>query len=216
MLASIETHAIGLPNAEARDRTMARVILQQAGEDVFVGGTFNGFGDPTDTTVIGTTAPGEEVTVIRGDIVLDASFNRGGDVIYLPGEAEEYIAELVGSRVILTDVASQVRISIPVGTNPNSIVFGGDDTRMIDIEGGQVLIGSQVIDQFPRALESSDGQMAAALNSLQQAEDKVLQTSAETFDADMSIGGLHFELAGVGGEGIVDMIAAPLESQAFA
>ncbi|MEJ7776636.1 MAG: hypothetical protein WKF52_04445, partial [Sphingomicrobium sp.] len=124
---------------------MARVILEQPGEDIFVGGAFNGFGDATDTTVIGTRTGGEEITVIRGDIVLDASFNAGGDVIRLPGEAEDYTAVLQGSRVILTSVVNQVRISIPVGENPITIIFGGDDSRQLEIENGQVIFGGQVI-----------------------------------------------------------------------
>ncbi len=141
---------------------MARVILEQPGEDITVGGRFNGFGDPTDSTVIGTRSPGEEVTVIEGDIVLDASFNAGGDVIGLPGEADEYSAELIGSRVVLTYAAGEVRISIPVGETPNTIIFGGEDSRTIRIEDGQVFIGDQVVEQSPQMLDSNDAPLAAA------------------------------------------------------
>ncbi len=154
---------------------MARVILEQPGEDVIVGGRFNGFGDDTDTTVIGTTSGGEVIDVRSpADVVLDASFNQGGDVIRLPGEADDYTARLEGSRVILTSTVNQVRISIPVGENPNTIIFGGDDARRIEIENGQVFIGDEVIDGTERFLDSLDAtQLSNALFALQQAEENL-------------------------------------------
>jgi hypothetical protein len=56
---------------------MARVILTQPGEDVDVGG---------DLTVIGTRTGGEVITVLRGTIILNASFNAGGDTVRLPDD----------------------------------------------------------------------------------------------------------------------------------
>ncbi len=149
---------------------MARVILEQPGEDVFVGGAFNGFGDDTDTTVIGTAAGGEVIDVEQGDIVLDASFNQGGDTIRLEGEASQYTARREGSRIILESVVNQTRISIPIG-EPITIIFGGDDTRTLQIVNGQVVIGDEVIDGTPTFLDSLDqAALTQALFNLEQAE----------------------------------------------
>ncbi len=154
---------------------MARVILETPGEDVIVGGRFNGFGDDTDTTVIGTASGGEVIDVRSpADVVLDASFNQGGDTIRLPGEADEYTARLEGSRVILESVVNQVRISIPVGPNANTIIFGGDDSRQIRIVDGQVLIGDEVVDSSANFLDSVDEtQLSNALFALQAAEENL-------------------------------------------
>jgi hypothetical protein len=54
---------------------MARLILTEPGKDVVVGGN---------VTVIGTVAPGEVITVIRGNVMLDPSFNTGGNTVRLP------------------------------------------------------------------------------------------------------------------------------------
>ena len=153
---------------------MARVILETPngaanGDDITVGGAFNGFGDTSDVNVIGTAATQEEITVTRGDIVLN-NF-PGGDVIRLPGEADEYTAQLVGSRVILVSTINQVRISIPVSTVGNTIIFGGDDARTIIIMNGQVMIDDEVVDGTPDFLEGiRETQLSLALTALRAAE----------------------------------------------
>ncbi len=149
---------------------MARVVLRQPGEDVFVGGAFNGFGDPTDIDVIGTASGGEVIDVEQGDIILDSSFNRGGDTIRLEGEANQYTARREGSRVILESIINSTRINIPVG-EPITIIFGGDDTRVLRIVNGEVVIGDEVIDGTPTFLDSLDqAALTQALFNLQQAE----------------------------------------------
>src|SRR3546814_12974058 len=50
--------------------------------------------------VIGTVGQ-EHVNVLRGDIALDASFNRGSNTLHLPAAASAYSAQLVGPIVVL-------------------------------------------------------------------------------------------------------------------
>ena len=85
---------------------MARLTLT-AGESV---GLSSG-----NYTIYGTATGTETVTVSVGTVVtLDASFNRGGDVITLTGTAASYSAVRSGSSIILTD-ASGGSVTIPVG-----------------------------------------------------------------------------------------------------
>lgn len=132
---------------------MARLVLTQPGEDVTVGG---------DVELFGTVSGGEEITVVSGDIILDASFNRGGDTIFLPGEAEEYTASTQGSLVILTRNDGSVSLTIPVGTAGTEIVFGGDDSRtlLIDTVQGRVELDGEPIDSSPDTLSPGNEEVA--------------------------------------------------------
>lgn len=138
---------------------MARLVLTQPGEDVTVGG---------DVELFGTVSGGEEITVVSGDIVLDASFNRGGDTIYLPGEAEEYTAYTQGSLVILVRDDGSVTLTIPVGTAGTEIVFGGDDSRtlLIDTVQGRVELDGEVIDSSPDPLSPGNEEVTTTYTVL--------------------------------------------------
>ena len=157
---------------------MARVILTTAGEDVTVGGT--------DIDVIGTSADGEIVTIIPGsNVTLDASFAAGGDAVRIDGEAEDYSAALVGSRVVLTD-GDGTTISIPVGSNGIGITFGGDDTRTLVVEGGVVTLGGQNITSEEVSLDAgtdTEDSLSIALTALSSAQ-AALGTFLEENEAD--------------------------------
>lgn len=110
---------------------MARLTLTTPGEDVDVGGT---------VTVIGTRSSGEVITIIRGDISLDASFNAGGDTIVLPGDAGAYTVQLSGSRAIIA--SSAISVSIPLGSAGTSIQFAGETlSLLIDPATGEARLG---------------------------------------------------------------------------
>lgn len=114
---------------------MARLILTEPGEDVDVGGN---------VTVFGTGAIGEVITILRGDIVLDPSFNVGGDIIRLPDIASSFTVRLAGSIVILTGPTTTV--SIPIGTAGLQIEFDDDSrTLLIDTAANQPKLGTQTI-----------------------------------------------------------------------
>ncbi|GAA4003326.1 beta strand repeat-containing protein [Sphingomonas humi] len=116
---------------------MARVTLSQAGEDVIVGGA--------DVQVIGTSAGGEVITVVSGNIRLDPSFNQGGDTIILPGDASNYTAYRSGGEVIFTRLDGTTTLRIPVGGNGTEIQFNGGDSRTLLFNGTAATIGGQTI-----------------------------------------------------------------------
>nr|WP_314441872.1 hypothetical protein [uncultured Sphingomonas sp.] len=126
---------------------MARVILTQPGEDVDVGG---------DLTVIGTRSGGEVITVIRGNVVLDPSFNTGGDTVRLPDDAAFFSMRLVGSSVILTGLG--VSVKIPVGSAGLEVAFN-DTTRMLrfDLATSAVKLGEQTVTSTPTSVAPAGG-----------------------------------------------------------
>src|SRR3546814_5587977 len=64
------------------------------------------------TTLFRSGTVGQEhVNVLRGDIALDASFNRGSNTLHLPAAASAYSAQLVGSIVVLISVRSEEHTS---------------------------------------------------------------------------------------------------------
>lgn len=126
---------------------MARLVLTNAGEDVEVGG---------DIAIVGTTAPGEVVSILSGDVTLDASFNAGGDTVRLPGIASSFTIRLVGSTAVLSGLTSSV--TIPIGPAGISVVFE-DVTRtlLFDAQLGYPTFGTQ------RVTSSETGVLPAGL-----------------------------------------------------
>ncbi|GAA3997854.1 hypothetical protein [Sphingomonas humi] len=112
---------------------MARLVLTEPGEDVDVGGN---------VTVIGTTAPDEVITILRGNIVLDPSFNAGGDTVRLPDIASSFTIRLSGATATIVGLTSSV--TIPVGSAGLTVAF--DDvarTLKFDTTLGFVTLGDQ-------------------------------------------------------------------------
>ncbi|NJC04990.1 Ca2+-binding RTX toxin-like protein [Sphingomonas kaistensis] len=114
---------------------MARVILTQAGEDVDVGG---------DLSVIGTLSGGEVITILRGTVTLDPSFNAGGDTVRLPDDAGFYTVRLVGAAAILTGLG--LSVSIPVGSAGLQVSFNDvSRTLLFDSASSRVKLGDQIV-----------------------------------------------------------------------
>lgn len=114
---------------------MAHVILTQPGEDVDVGG---------DVTVIGTRTGGEVITLMRGTVVLDPSFNAGGDTVKLPDDAAFFTARLVGSSAILAGLG--LTVTIPVGSAGLQVSFNDvSRTLLYDPASSSVKLGDQTI-----------------------------------------------------------------------
>lgn len=161
---------------------MARIILETAGEDVFVGGD--------DIEVFGTTEGGEVITVNAGsNVVFDGSFAAGGDEIELPGGAGSYSATISGSRVILTST-NGTTVSIPLGEAGIDIDFGGGDVRTLQIVDGEVVLGEQTIEPGATPTELDAG--ASNLQFTTEADTLVGSESDDVFDAglDVALGGL--------------------------
>jgi hypothetical protein len=112
-------------------------------------GTFGGratiFGS-TDTEVV-AIASGQRINV-----TFDPSFNRGGDIIILPNQANTYTAALVGSAVLLN--GADQSLSIPVGVSGLTLRFA-DVERSLLFTGGAVKIGDQTIGSTATALTPS-------------------------------------------------------------
>ena len=124
---------------------MALLVLG-AGDSVGVSvGTFS---------VIGTRSGSETVVLsnpVSGqlNVILDPSFNQGGDRIVLAGSASDYTIVRSGSSVVLTNGA--ITVTIPVGFAGAEIVFANgagtadDDVRVLRFDsalGGVVLAGA--------------------------------------------------------------------------
>lgn len=115
--------------------SLARLVLATAGQDVEIGGNVH---------VIGSTAPGETVTIYGGNIQLDASFNTGGDTIVLNGAASAFTATLSGSFVTLVSVDTSV--SIPIGVAGLTVQFTDSEQLLrFDLATSQVMLGDTVV-----------------------------------------------------------------------
>ena len=149
---------------------MARLVIEERGEDIIVGGN--------NVRVIGTSAPGEVVTVVSGSVTFDASFNAGGDTILLPGSASDYTVRTVGAVVIFESAAATVRV--PAGDVGIDVGFDdGSDLRtlVIDTNGTApvFLIGSTVITAAPSPVNSG----APVSENFTTAVDNVVGTGAD-------------------------------------
>ena len=117
-------------------------LLLSDGIDVYAEGVVSIFG----------TSGVEMIHLLEGTFALDPSFNKGGDTIILPGEAQTYSAHLVGSSVELE--GGEFSLTIPVGPSGLNLQFADGDTRMVkfDTVEHSVLIANQEILIDPSAL----------------------------------------------------------------
>jgi hypothetical protein len=173
--------AAGLPNASAEERAGLVAEAQQtttaiyAAEDLagiiqaqldvseqpgwrmftrdgFVGeiggtGEVFGTGDFQDITVIDTA----------GTVTFDPSFNRGGDIVRLSGDADAWFIERSGSNAVLTDGDTIVRVA--VGTTGMALVFDdGARTLHYDSTAASMKIGDQSFAEgFTTVTAAADG-----------------------------------------------------------
>jgi serralysin len=98
-------------------------------------------------TIFGTAGV-QDITFLNGAgaIDLDASFNRGGDVLHFSGNAAEYGATIAGSRLTLSAGLEFSAISIPIGSAKTELHFADGLRNLVhDEAAGTVKIGSQVM-----------------------------------------------------------------------
>lgn len=99
----------------------------------------------------------QDITVANapGIVQFDASFNRGGDIIRLSGDASDYMVWSSSSSVIIDDGDTQ--IAVPVGPVGADIVFD-DGVRTITYSSEAGLrLGEQVVTTSPAAVSSPAG-----------------------------------------------------------
>jgi hypothetical protein len=120
------------------------------------------------------TEGNERLTIAAGTtLILDASFNRGGDTITLAGNAASYTVTKRGSSVILTDAAGSV--TIPVGVVGGNIVFADAAARsLVSTTTGAFTLGSQPVTETAAAVTA--GTVAPAGSAF------ILSTGVDTGD----------------------------------
>jgi uncharacterized protein YkwD len=105
--------------------------------------------------IFGTTGK-QDVSLfdVTGSYVLDPSFNKGGDVIRLPGSSSTYAIRLEGSSVVLA--RANAEITIPVGPNSNLLGFSDGFLELgIDTAAGVVKLGSQTVTSQALQIEAA-------------------------------------------------------------
>jgi hypothetical protein len=119
----------------------ARVFLE-AGAEVDLSGRYQVFG----------TAASERIVLHAGNVELDPSFNRGGDILVFDNEASGFNAVRQGSSVKLSGAG--IDVVVPIGTTGTMLAFAMNDDRLLvfDMALGEVRIGQQTIASTPVGL----------------------------------------------------------------
>jgi len=131
------------PSGDAQAK--GRLWLSQEAE-VAAGGRLDVFGSNA----------AERLELHSGDVRLDPSFNRGGDMLLLDMAAQDYTAARQGSSVVIA--GGDLVLTVPVGTAGTTIEFAGDSRVLLyDTQSGQVLIDDQPIAVTPTILNAAFG-----------------------------------------------------------
>ena len=113
----------------------------------------SGIGIGGSGTITGTLSDDSiNVRDVPGTIMLDASFNRGGDVLRLAGLAQDWQIGRSGSNATLDK--GDTHVIVPVGQS--LVIIIDDDIRFLrfDSATGNMLIGDQIVDAVPAAIQS--------------------------------------------------------------
>jgi VCBS repeat-containing protein len=156
-----------------------------------------------DGSVFGT-AGFQDISVLdhAGRIVFDPSFNKGGDVVRLPGDAADWQIVRTGSSALLTD--GDTFAQIPLGGAGTALVFD-DGARTLKVDAGAPLIGDQ---PFGLVLET----VTAAADGTIVPDGAVSDAQARLFlagGAGVSIGG-NVDVFGSAAEEIVSLDAGDI------
>ena len=167
----------------------AKLILTESGQDFIVGGN---------VAIFGTAAAGEVIEVVRGDVLLDASFNIGGDAVVLPGAAGSYTAILSGSFVTIS--GGGISIAIPIGAVGLAVQFA-DSTRTLrfDSGAGEVVLGTQAITTTAQSVAASGPALTEAVVDGPESLAKLILTAP---GQDVDVGG-NVSIFGTPGAGEV-------------
>lgn len=145
----------------------------------------------------------EDITVLFGQIALDGSFNRGGDIIRVPGNADSYLIGRTSASNAYIETGT-TRVAIPIGSTGMGIVFD-DGPRKLSYTGGAYRIGSQSFTADPvRITAPADGSvLPTGANPAAQAVVSLISTGLSGGAApDLTISGR----ARIAGTNSVDVI----------
>lgn len=117
-------------------------------------------------TVFGTATGAETLILSAGStIVLDGSFNGGGDILRLAGNAGTFSAIRSGSSIVLTSGtgATATSVTIPVGTVGASVQFADRTANLVfNTTSNNIELGGQVIGTTTVAVTPGTGGGAVA------------------------------------------------------
>ncbi|MCB2077869.1 MAG: cadherin-like domain-containing protein [Novosphingobium sp.] len=109
-------------------------------------------------TIFGTNGF-QDITIsdTTGNIGFDPSFNRGGDVLHVPGDASEYTIQRFGSSAVLANAT--LVLTIPVGTVATTIDFeDGARDLFYDTTANSMRIGDlEFAGQAEAVVTAADG-----------------------------------------------------------
>lgn len=112
----------------------------------------------------------QDVTILGGDVSLDASFNKGGDILRLDWGPSQVVTELVGSSVQLTSRAD-FSLKLPVGLKPSALVLNGQTFNVA--YDGAVKVGAQVILEALRTISVKPDNIALPTGADPNAQAKI-------------------------------------------
>jgi Ca2+-binding RTX toxin-like protein len=98
------------------------------------------------------SAGSQDVTLLFGAITLDASFNRGADVVRFEGNASAFTVARSGSSAQMS-AGSALVASLPVGTQNNVISFA-DGAHGLSFTVGAMRLGGQILTGTPAPIEA--------------------------------------------------------------
>lgn len=137
------------PLPDGADQAAVGRLILEAGADLAAGGNLEVFG----------TSDAELLEMTYGRLVLDPSFNKGGDSLSFAGVAADYGAARSGSSVVIE--GADLSVVVPFGTEGTTLSFA-DGERALAYETivETVLFGTQTIGAAPTTLEAAAGDVA--------------------------------------------------------
>jgi Ca2+-binding RTX toxin-like protein len=155
---------------------MAKIQLS-GGESAGISGNFD---------IYGTATGSEKVTILGliGTYKFDASFNRGGDTISLPGSIFEWQIKRSGSSAVLAK--DGISVNLPVGVTAANITFdNASEPLHIDVASGKIYLGSTALQaNFSQALVGGHSPQFQNLDTVLVDEGSTGALRAIAFDED--------------------------------
>lgn len=96
----------------------------------------------------------EDITVLYGQIALDGSFNRGGDIVRVLGNADSYVIGRTSASNAYIEAGTTTKVTIPIGSTGMGIVYD-DGVRKLGFSSGAYKIGSQTFTAEPTKITSA-------------------------------------------------------------
>lgn len=183
---------------------MARLILTP-------GGSFGVIGNFEETDVLGSNQSETVNLAANATATFDASFNTGGDIINIAGNAANYSASLVGSALLLAGAAGTAAagasIIIPIGTAGATINFADLSTNLIlNTTTGNALLGTQELSNVPTMVGGGTGGLLLNFEALNVPPDTDVLRITGNQDVRIDLGKVDNQIIGIDidGDGTIE------------